>query len=130
MNKYRFKTIFIATEETLTAFASQIEELLDIQTEKTTYYDSKERYDYYGEKGWFILYRHTLINEEGANFQDYNYEIELRVTKSNSWEEHIAILNEFSFPIYENLKATKKYTLMFMDGIDIKLDEYNPNFLS
>ncbi len=125
--------VFVRAEVPLDEFVRELENLLGLQFKRFDA-DSGVIYEARTPDGLYIVYDdHWLDNDAdlGLNFEDYNYEISFLPSnefarRASSVEEWDRIFVDFGWRIFERLKATGKYPLMYTYDVCRKLDEYTP----
>lgn len=128
-----YMNVFVRAEVPLDEFVRELENLLGLQFERFDT-DSGVIYEARTPEGFYQVYDdHWLENDPdlGLNFEDYNYEISFLpsnefASRASSVEEWDRIFVDFGRRIFERLKATGKYPLMYTYDVCRKLDEYTP----
>ena len=120
--------VFVRAEVPLDEFVRQLENLLGLQFER---FDTESGviYEARTPEGFYQVYDdHWLDNDPdlGLNFEDYNYEISFLVSSKFEPEEGDRVREDVGRRIFERLKATGKYPLMYTYDVCRKLDEYTP----
>lgn len=120
--------VFVRAEVPLDEFVCELEDLLGLQFERFDT-DSGVIYEARTPDGLYQVYDdHWLDNDPdlGLNFEDYNYEISFLVSSKFEPEEGDRVREDVGRRIFERLKATGKYPLMYTYDVCRKLDEYTP----
>lgn len=123
-----YMNVFVRAEVPLDEFVRELEDLLGLQfkrfdTESGVIYEART------PEGFYQVYDdHWLDNDPdlGLNFEDYNYEISFLVSSKFEPEEGDRVREDVGRRIFERLKATGKYPLMYTYDVCRKLDEYTP----
>jgi hypothetical protein len=123
-----YMNVFVRAEVPLDEFVRQLENLLGLQFER---FDTESGviYEARTPEGFYQVYDdHWLDNDPdlGLNFEDYNYEISFLVSSKFEPEEGDRVREDVGRRIFERLKATGKYPLMYTYDVCRKLDEYTP----
>jgi len=123
-----YMNVFVRAEVPLDEFVRQLENLLGLQFER---FDTESGviYEARTPEGFYQVYDdHWLDNDPdlGLNFEDYNYEISFLVSSKFEPEEGDRVREDVGRRIFERLKATGKYPLMYTYDVYQKLDEYTP----
>ena len=117
--------IFIRTEKPLHELSKEVGELLGLKFE----YQKDEYDEWYAvrtDDGLYDIGVHELDNDRDMNFEDYPYEVRFWINRDKEPEEREKLQREVGRRIYEALKSTKKYPLMYVFDAQRKLDEYSP----
>lgn len=117
--------IFVDSELNLEDFAKRVSELSGLELQLVA--DQYERW-YEAQTPQFLLDLgdHSFDNDKDMNFENYRYDIRIKplnITKEEDWQKS---LETIVCPIYEKLKATDQYSLMLVDDLQAKLDEFKP----
>jgi hypothetical protein len=123
-----YMNVFVRAEVPLDEFVRELENLLGLQFERFDT-DSGVIYEARTPEGFYQVYDdHWLDNDPdlGLNFEDYNYEISFLVSSKFEPEERDRVREDVGRRIFERLKATGKYPLMYTYDVYQKLDEYTP----
>ena len=123
-----YMNVFVRAEVPLDEFVRELEDLLGLQFKRFDT-DSGVIYEARTPEGFYQVYDdHWLDNDPdlGLNFEDYNYEISFLVSSKFEPEEGNRVREEVGRRIFERLKATGKYPLMYTYDVCQKLDEYTP----
>lgn len=123
-----YMNVFVRAEVPLDEFVRQLENLLGLQFER---FDTESGviYEARTPEGFYQVYDdHWLDNDPdlGLNFEDYNYEISFLVSSKFEPEEGNRVREDVGRRIFERLKVTGKYPLMYTYDVCRKLDEYTP----
>lgn len=118
--------IFVDSDETLEQFAREVERVLDIPLEGRS--DEYETwYEYDGPEVYLSVREHDLENNLDLRFEDYRYDIAI-------WPRRIPPIDEtrrrwrteLAPALFEKFKATRRYPVMLVEGVQHKLAEYHP----
>jgi hypothetical protein len=119
----------VATDEDLDAFAQRLGQLLGRPL---------KRVEEGGQVRWelaapdphvdVLVYENDFVNDKDVNFEDYQIVISVRAWRlpGSNEADWKAWREGFARTVYERLKETGRYGLMFVDGVQTKLDEYRP----
>lgn len=117
--------VFVDTEISLEELAKEVGELLGLKFE----YQKDEYEEWYAvrtDEGLFDVVVNDAENDRDLNFEDYKYEVRFWENRDNPPEHREKLRNEIGKGIFESLKSTGKYSLMYVYDGQQKLDEYHP----
>ena len=118
--------IFVDTEESLTVFIHELESLLKVSFELHMRGDEIWYEEVDNPKLVLTAGGHEFENDRDMNFEDYRYNISLRPINYKTKAEWEQIRNDAAQRIFQQLKATQKYSLMWVDDVQVKLAEFSP----
>lgn len=117
--------VFIASKESLEDFVKELETLLKTPSEHFS--DEYETwYVLRDEHTQYIVGTQQYINDKDVHFEDYQYDIEVQAINIREWEERKKHQEDATYELFNLLKQTKKYPLMLVDNLQIKLEEFHP----
>ena len=117
--------LFLATKSGLEPLAQEISSLLRMNLQRCA--DAHETwYEYEDATTVLTLGTHDFENDREMNFEDYQYDIELRALNLGESEEREQRLADLVKFVYQTLKATQKYHLLLVDNLQVKLAEFSP----
>src|SRR5258708_22072026 len=119
-------SICVDVSETIEALAQELETLLGIKFERP----DDNPYIHYQisfDQIFLTLGTHSLVNDRDLLFEDYPFEIEMSTYGFYDWEESERRLKGFSIMLFNKLRDQRKYGLLMVNNVDIKLDEFRPN---
>jgi hypothetical protein len=117
--------LFILSKAPLEDIVKELETLLKLPAQRFS-----DEYEI-----WYVLHDdHTLysvgdqeyVNDNDVHFEDYQYDIEVQATNIKDADERARHLEDAAYQLFNLLKQTKKYPLMLVDNLQIKLDEFYP----
>lgn len=117
--------VFVDTKIPLEELAKEVGELLGLKFE----YQRDEYEEWYAvrnEEGLFTIGTHDFEGEEDWNLNKYKYDITFWENRDKEPKERERLRNEVGRRIFEKLKATSKYPLLYVYDAQQKLDEYRP----
>jgi hypothetical protein len=117
--------IFVGANEPLTTFVLELESLLAVKFQLRSRED-EIWYEVDSPKLVLTVGEHEFENDGGLNFEDYRYNIALWPINYKTEEEWAQIRNEAAQRIFQQLKATQKYSLILVDDVQVKLAEFSP----
>ena len=117
--------IFVDADEPLTTFVLELESLLAVKFQLCSRED-EIWYEVNSPKLVLTVGEHEFENDGGLNFEDYRYNIALWPINYKTEEEWAQIRNEAAQRIFQQLKATQKYSLILVDDVQVKLAEFSP----
>lgn len=137
MGDFQF-SVFVATPETIEAFAGELQRILDIQIDRLEF-DKPNIYglnahfflyafcDLPAERGFTLLHQ-GFLSDGNVDLEAYDYEV--RATDLNpsefSPDQRRTLALDYARLIFDRLKATRRYQLMLVESVDAKLDEFAP----
>ena len=118
-------SILIHTEEPLDRLAQELEQLLQISLKrKADEYDAWYEHD--NDDVYLIVAEHELENDRELRFEDYRYDLALWPKRRPGVEQYNKKWRDDLAPaIFNKLKATGRYDLMLVEGVQTKLDEFH-----
>ncbi len=117
--------VFVGTAENLEDFIRELESLLNIKL-KIAFYGHNILYEYYNSRIVLSVGDHDYDNDRDMNFEDYQYDIEIRAVNRDTEEERKKWREDFSYLVFNKLKEMGRYKLMMVDNLQIKLKEFHP----
>jgi hypothetical protein len=125
----RSMLICVATDEDLDTFARRLEQLLG-RTLKRVVEGDLPRWELADPDPHVdvLVYENDFVDDKDVNFEDYQIVISVRAWRlpGSNEADWKAWREGFARTVYERLKETGRYGLMFVDGVQTKLDEYRP----
>lgn len=119
--------IFVQTELTLSDFVRSIEPVLGITFDQFVFENGNELYEFRDHRfGVTITHAYDFESDEDLELGDYQYYIAIWLVKSPNWQENEKALGTFARTIFERLRSINRYRLLFVDDLQIKLDEAAP----
>ena len=116
--------VFIASKESLEDFVKELETLLKLPAQRFS--DEYETwYVLYDDHTLYSVGDHEYVNDNNVPFEDYQYDIEVQATNIIDADERKKHLEDAAYQLFNLLKQTKKYPLMLVDNLQIKLDEFH-----
>jgi hypothetical protein len=74
-----------------------------------------------------LLTEHSYENDGDVRFEDYRYEISITAIKQLASEtDQRQWRNDFAHRVFELLKGTQDYSLMLVDDLQLKIEEFHP----
>ena len=117
--------IFIESDVTLDQFAKQLSVLLGLSLQPKA--DEYERwYEAYIPNGFLDVGKHNFDDDKDMNFESYRFDLRIwpqNVVTEEDWQK---ALKTMACPIFEKLKAAGRYSLMLVEDLQVKLDEFHP----
>ena len=83
-------------------------------------------YEYTDEDTYITIGTHEFVNDRDMHFEDYRYHIGFWPRWRDSPDEVERWRQERVPALYDILKEAGRYRLLFVDDVQRKLDEYNP----
>jgi len=118
--------LFVDAQEPLPQFVREVESACDIKFTRFPS-DVGERYEYRDPLGVVCLWEdHELDNDQGINFEDYRYEINVRPYRTTRWEQDQRAGSALASRLFEQLKSTGHYRLMLVEELQKKLKVFDP----
>ncbi len=122
--------IFLDSEEPIEKVAEHIEAVLGIKFEVVSL-GRNVLYRFQDGQKWIELSRHSLVNAPDVdgneiNFERYSYDMEVGIYNVEVPENYTRIRLDYAWSIFNSLKATKKYQIVLVDNLQLKLDEFSP----
>lgn len=117
--------VFVDAHVPLEQLAQEVGDLLGLKFE----YQKDEYEEWFAvrnDEGLFTVGTHEFDNDRDMNFEDYRYDIAFWENRDKSPEERERLQREVGRRIFERLKATGKYPLMYVFDVQRKLNEYRP----
>lgn len=117
--------VFVDAAIPLDQMAEEVGELngLTFEHQKDQY---EEWYAARTDDGLFTIGTHDFEGDSNMNLGDYKYEITFWENRDKPLEEREKLQRETGKRIFEQLKSTGKYPLMYVFDVQKKLDEYRP----
>jgi hypothetical protein len=117
--------VFIVSKEPLEDIVKELETLLKMPAQRFS--DNYETwYVLHDEHTLYSVGDHEYVNDNDAPFEDYQYDIEVQATNMKDAEERTKHQEDAAYRVFNLLKQVKKYPLMLVDNLQIKLDEFHP----
>jgi hypothetical protein len=117
--------IFVDSQAPLGVFVREIELLLGVKLQRRS--ESGETwYEFRDPRIVLTIGEHDLENDRDMNFADYRYDFSVRALNVKTEEERKQWREEFARAAFEKLKATRRYPLMMVENLGVKLDEFRP----
>ncbi len=117
--------IFVDADAPITTFILELELLLAVKFQLRSRED-EIWYEVDSPKLVLTVGEHEFESDDGLNFEDYRYNIALWPINYKTEEEWAQIRNEAAQRIFQQLKATQKYSLILVDDVQVKLAEFSP----
>ncbi len=117
--------ILVNAELSLDGLAKEVEALLGIPSHCVTEND-ETWYEYQDEHTFLTLGNHDYVNDQGIDFESYEYDIEVFAINIKAAEERQQWLYESARRIFHTLQETQKYALVLVDNLQVKLEEFIP----
>ncbi len=119
----KVSNIFIKANSSFTDLKQEIELVLDIN-----FLSGKEEEELYytSEYTTIILEVNRYVTDTDLNFSDFPYVIEISVGGLYSPYTRESLLREVSIYIYNKLKQTNKYMLLYVLNFQILIERYIP----
>ena len=127
--------VCIASTEPLETLRPKIEEVLKIkfepgETNKLGINSEYHPYVYADSDGkrWcaILIPAARYLNDRDMNFEDYNHFIVVGAFNVEKTAERTEIAAKFARLIFDTLKATSRYELMLVEGVQKKIDQFLP----
>lgn len=117
--------VFVDAEIPLDQMAEEVGELsgLRFEHQKDEY---EEWYAARTDDGLFTIGTHDFDGDDSMKLKDYKYEIAFWENRDKSPEEREKLQHEIGKRLFEKLKSTGKYPLVYVFDVQRKLDEYHP----
>jgi hypothetical protein len=119
--------IFLMSSENPETLKKSLEAALNVELARV----ENEEYICYrffdGEKRWFTIGTHDLDDDRAMPFSNYKYQIEIGVGGNENKDEILKQQREFAYNLFDNIRATNKYSLMLVEDVQRKLDEFVPD---
>jgi hypothetical protein len=117
--------ILVNAELSLDGLAQEIEALLGMLAHRKT--DNDETwYEFQDEHTFLTLGNHDYVNDQGIDFESYEYDIQVFAINIKAVEERQQELYKSARRIFHTLQETHKYALLLVDNLQVKLDEFIP----
>jgi hypothetical protein len=117
--------VFIASKASLEDIVKELESLLKMTPQHFS--DGDEIwYEFQDEHTLYLVDKHEYVNDRGIKFEDYQYDIEIVSLNIKDIDAKAKHLEDTAYRVFNLLKQTKKYPLMLVDNLQIKLDEFHP----
>ena len=117
--------IFVVTNESLTAFISALESLLNVKFQVRSRQD-ETWYEHVAPQLILVASEHSFENDRDLNFEEYRYDISLRPINYKSEADWKQIRSAAADQLFQRLKATDRYGLMLVDDVQRKMAEFHP----
>ena len=121
----RSMDIFVESAAPLKIFAKEIGTLLGVEFQAISD-DTEVYYEFQNSHIIFTVGTHNFVNDRDMNFEDYHYHLSVWALNigdgvdSNRWRD------EFVRKVFEKLKATRRYPLMLVEDIQMKVEAFCP----
>jgi hypothetical protein len=114
---------FVSSDLPLEAFVRAAEPLLKlrfrrVQDEHETWYEAITL------QGRMTIGTHEFANDRDLKFEDFNYEIAFWADRGLEEDLIEHVRQDIGRQIFEAFRQTGKYTVMLVDDVQRKLDEY------
>lgn len=120
-------SIFVDSELPLPRFVQQMEALLQLSFQgfKTPAGDCY--YEFRNDRIQAVLTQHAYENDRDVNFEDYRYEMSITaLNQPTSPEDRQKHRDDFARRVFQRLKDSELYSLMLVDNLQIKVEEFHP----
>lgn len=117
--------IFVEAQIPLHQMAEEIGDLTGLKFEHQKD-DYEEWYAARTDEGLFTIGTHDFEGHEGMNLSNFKYEVAFWENRDKSADERQKLQQQVGRRIFEQLKSTGKYPLMYVFDVQKKLDEYRP----
>lgn len=117
--------VFVDAEIPLAELAKEVGDIFGLKFE----YQKDEYDEWYAvrtDEGLFDIMVNDAENDRDMNFEDYKYEVRFWVNRDKEPGERERLQQAVGRRMFEQLKAAKKYPLMYVFDAQRKLDEYRP----
>lgn len=116
--------IFVDSEKSLDSLVKDVESLLNVSFKFVG--DNEESwYEFSNSQISMTLGNHEFESDIDLNFEDYPYWINIRSLNFQTEAEHHKQRDDFANFLYEKLKATRQYSLMLVEDLQVKLEEFS-----
>jgi hypothetical protein len=117
--------IFVKSAAEIANFALDIESLFNIKLQLIS--NRQEFwYEFRNHQISLSLGTHDLENDRDMNFEDYPYHISVRAININTEKERQKWCDDFALFVFDKFKSTNKYSLMLVEDLQKKLEEFSP----
>lgn len=120
-------SIFVHSDEEPADFKDSMENLLSMVFEPDQGHPWALYKSFDPERGWVCIETHSFLNDPGLAFDEYPYRIEVLGPYNWSTEEGMLAHNQFAETIFGKLKSSRRYRLMMVENLEIRLDLYSPD---
>jgi hypothetical protein len=117
--------IFIVSKGSLEDIVKELETLLKMPGQRFSD-DYETWYVLRDEHTQYVVGTQQYINDKDVHFEDYQYDIEVQAINIREADERTKHQEDAAYRVFNLLKQTKKYPLMLVDNLQIKLDEFHP----
>jgi hypothetical protein len=117
--------VFIVSKASLKDIVKELETLLKLTPQQFSD-DYEIWYEFQDEHTLYLVGDHEYVNDRNIKFEDYQYDIEMITLNIRDVEERTKHLEDTAYRIFNLLKQTKKYPIMLVDNLQIKLNEFHP----
>jgi hypothetical protein len=117
--------VFLVSKASLEDIVQELEVLLKMPAQRFSD-DYETWYVLHDDHTLYSVGGHEYINDNDVHFEDYQYDIEVQATNIKDAGERAKHLEDAAYQLFNCLKQTKKYPLMLVDNLQIKLDEFHP----
>jgi hypothetical protein len=117
--------VFVASDLPLEAFVKEVASVLELQfrsvaDQHDAWYETRTR------QGKLTIGTHELENDRDLKFDDFKFEIDFWVNRELDENSAEQVRQTSGRKIFDALKQTNKFSLMLVDDVQCKLDEFHP----
>ncbi len=117
--------IFADAKAPLGIFMREIETVLGFKLQRVDE-GGETWYEFRNPRIVLTVGEHDFETDRDMNFADYRYNLSVRALNINTEKERKQWREEFARAVFEKLKATRRYPLMMVENLGVKLDEFRP----
>ena len=116
--------IFVDSEKSLDSLVKDVESLLNVGLQLVCEHQ-ENWYEFRNSQVSMTLGEHEFDSDRDLNFEDYRYWISIRSLNFQTEAEHQKQRDDFANLLFEKLKATRQYSLMLVEDLQVKLEEFS-----
>ena len=121
----RSMDIFVGLEVPIKIFVKEIETVLGIKLQRIS--DGDEVcYEFQNAHIIFTVGMHNFVNDRDMNFEDYHYHLSVLAPNIGDGADPKKWRDEFARKVFQKLKAGRRYPLMLVEDVQVKLETFCP----
>jgi hypothetical protein len=117
--------IFIESEVPIEVFVKEMETLLGVKLQPISD-DEEIFYEFRDPQIVLSVGTHDFVNDRDMNFEDYHYDLSVRALNISAEANRKKWREKFAGTVFQKLKASRKYPLMLVEDIQVKLEAFRP----
>jgi hypothetical protein len=117
--------IFIESEVPIEVFVKEMETLLGVKLQPISD-DEEIFYEFRDPQIVLSVGTHDFVNDRDMNFEDYHYDLSVRALNISAEANRKKWRDTFARKVFQKLRASRKYPLMLVEDIQVKLEAFRP----